>query len=173
MFIDTETRSLKPGASWETYTRVRYDGLVHRVVRVHQLAHFVHDEAMTTQMPVTGCGLRMSPPESWEAPRNAGFCGNDVPLSCMRCASGRPEDGDVERVLRKTQLFGAAYGKTGSVLVSSRQSGKSTYSLKALANTVLGGPMRHRVLHEPWQPQPPRLRYVLARAVWALAKDVR
>lgn len=172
MYIDTETRSAD--AEWTRYPNHRspVDGVVHRVVRVHHLAYVVHDEAMAAQVPVTGCGIRLSCPEFEETPESFGFCTEAEPLSCIRCASGVPEEGDVYRQMQKLALFGALYGKTGAVLSSSQPAGKS-YSLKTLAKTIFGDPLRHRARHASRQPPPPRLRPVLARAVWAFAEGRR
>lgn len=167
--------------AWMRYPHLRsqVDGVVHRVVRVHHLTHYVHDEAMTAQFPITGCGIGLSYPEFRETPEAIGFCGDDVPLSCMRCASGRPEEGDAERVAQKAKLFGVLYGGAAKqVLTASRMPSKSTsnaYSLKALAQTYFGGgPMRHRaVVDEPPPVKKPRLREVLARAAWGLLPEIR
>lgn len=171
-FAAAEKRVAAQAVNWERYPRVRsyVDSLVHRTVRVHSIQHIVHDEVMHSQVPITGCGQRIPIPVAGEeTAEQMGFCTEATALTCMRCASELPDDGDLERNMMKQALFGMAYGKTPTNVLAhvGRQSGKS-YSLKKLANQFLGGPLRHRMPPAPSKRPGRWIRRMLARAVWAL-----
>lgn len=170
-YAEIEKRVAQQAWEWERYPRIRssLDGLVHRTLRVHSIRHVVHDEVMHTQMPITGCGQRLPIPiVGEETAQQMGFCSEDVPLTCMRCASELPEDGDRERNVMKQALFGQLYGKTSTNVGAAigRMSGKS-YSLKKIAQQFLG-PIRHRAPAAPSKRPGRWVRRMLARAVWAL-----